>query len=539
MPIEQLLKRSGIGSVETREPAAAFADPLTLGPPAPGEGPYLEVRSVASGLATLYEKFRNTLDYRDEHLIRVYAIRRILKRRLVRGAQAHEVTQPLLQELIRGGYVGTNAIPERELPLYHALITKYIQLFHWLVATGGENVSAKTWDWVFVLAANELEERLVPAPHRALAAERLIQMVIQQQLLRQWNLSQEEEWNQATIAVCRSLLKLNNDMISWVLFRHEIPRWVETPDEQEVVQVAQHFLGIQKRIDAALRSAAGDRLSRHIKPASTTLWLLLETMQEAEDRPSLLERPSLLKTALLETISSRSKSIRRRLSRTLRRSLLYIFLTKMALALLVEVPFDRLVQGSVNYTNLAFNIAAPLLLLLIFGLLVRVPGQENTEAIVSTAEAMVYGGSVSFDPLRPPASHRAILNRLFQASYTVIYLVTFGVIVTILLRFGFTVLGILLFLLFLSIVSFFGFRIREQAQDLIVIKGQERFLVFLAVLFFLPILRTGRWISQQSSKINVFLYLVDLFIEAPLQAFLEFFDKFTGFVREKKDDVTS
>lgn len=539
MPIEQLLKRSGIGSVETREPAAAFADPLTLGPPAPGEGPYLEVRSVASGLATLYEKFRNTLDYRDEHLIRVYAIRRILKRRLVRGAQAHEVTQPLLQELIRGGYVGTNAIPERELPLYHALITKYIQLFHWLVATGGENVSAKTWDWVFVLAANELEERLVPAPHRALAAERLIQMVIQQQLLRQWNLSQEEEWNQATIAVCRSLLKLNNDMISWVLFRHEIPRWLETPDEQEVVRVAQHFLGIQKRIDAALRSAAGDRLSRHIKPASTTLWLLLETMQEAEDRPLLLERPSLLKTALLETISSRSKSIRRRLSRTLRRSLLYIFLTKMALALLVEVPFDRLVQGSVNYTNLAFNIAAPLLLLLIFGLLVRVPGQENTEAIVSTAEAMVYGGSVSFDPLRPPASHRAVLNRLFQASYTVIYLVTFGVIVTILLRFGFTVLGILLFLLFLSIVSFFGFRIREQAQDLIVIKGQERFLVFLAVLFFLPILRTGRWISQQSSKINVFLYLVDLFIEAPLQAFLEFFDKFTGFVREKKDDVTS
>jgi len=31
----------------------------------------------------------------------------------------------------------------------------------------------------------------------------------------------------------------------------------------------------------------------------------------------------------------------------------------------------------------------------------------------------------------------------------------------------------------------------------------------------------------------------DLFIEAPLQAFLEFFDKFTGFVREKKEDVTS
>lgn len=539
MPIEQLLKHSGTGAIETREPATVFADPLTLGPPAPGEGPYLEVRSVATGLATLYEKFRNTLDYRDEHLIRVYAIRRILKRRLVRGAQAHELTQPLLQELIRGGYVGTNAIPERELPGYHDLITKYIQLFHLLASAGGEEVSAKTWDWVFVLAANELEERLVPAPHRVLAAERLVQMVIKQQLLRQWNLSQESERSQVTIAVCRSLLKLNNDMISWVLFRQAFPRWMDTPNEHEVMRVARDFLAIQKEIESALRSPAGDRLSRHIKPASTTLWLLLETMQEADDRSSLLERPSLLKAALLEAISSRTKSMRKRLNRTLRRSLLYIFLTKMALAVLVEVPFDRFVQGSVNYTNLAFNIGAPLILLLIFGLLVRVPGQENTEAIVSTAEAMVYGGSASFDPLRPPASHRAVLNRLFQASYTVIYLVTFGVIVTILLRFGFTVLGILLFLLFLSIVSFFGFRIREQAQDLIVTKGQERFLVFLAVLFFLPILRTGRWISQQSSKINVFLYLIDLFIEAPLQAFLEFFDKFTGFVREKKDDVTS
>ena len=88
-------------------------------------------------------------------------------------------------------------------------------------------------------------------------------------------------------------------------------------------------------------------------------------------------------------------------------------------------------------------------------------------------------------------------------------------------------------------VSFFGFRLREQAHELIVTKGQEQFIIFIAVLFFLPILSAGRWIAQQSSKINLFLYFFDLFIEAPLQAFLEFFDKFTGFVREKKDDVTS
>ncbi len=538
MPIEALLRHETT-TIPSRTPAGRFSSALTTGASVVQPGPYLEVRSVATGLATFYEKIRNTLDFRDEHLIRIYAIRRILKRRLVRGVQAERITVPLLQELIRGGYIPNTSVPESSVRSYQRLIGKYIQLFNSLGAAAERQEERKDWDWVFTLAANELEERLVPSPQRKAIAASLLQAVEEEHLLGAWDLSDPERRRQTLIAIHRAFLKLNNELISWPLFNETFPDWLERATPELVQTVAQHFSAVRANIDEALHHAAGDRLARHLKPVTTTLWLLQATLHETADRERIISHPQLLTEALGEIIQEHYKTARKRLQRTLRRSLFYILITKMAIALLVEVPLDRLLQGGFDLPHLGFNIVVPPLLLLIFGGLVRIPGKKNTEEIQTFAERLVYDGRLDLEPVRPPASYRRVVNILFNLAYAIIYVATFGVIVGLLVRFGFTFVGIAIFLFFLSVVSFFGFRIREQAHELIVTRGQESFPVFLAVLFFLPILRTGRWISQQSSKINLFLYFFDLFIEAPLQAFLEFFDKFTGFVRQKKDDVTS
>lgn len=516
-----------------------FAAALTAGTPKAAPGPYLEVQSVATGLATLYERLRNTLDFRDEHLIRIYAIRRILKRRLVRGARADRMTVPLLHELIRSGYIEQTAIPESAVPGYEKLVTKYIQLFSMLAQFSQGRVDPAVWDWVFTLAANELEEKLVPMPHRQHVVEELVSTVLREHLLAQWELSDNAQREQAIVAVHRMLLKLNNELISWHLFKQRHSEWTRTPNLEQIQRVAAALPKERGTYEAAVRNPAADRLARALKPMATTVWLLLDGLEEQEDKEFILEHPEQLKSMMRETVQKHYKNVRKRLRRTLWRSLTYIFLTKMALALLVELPADRFLEGSVNVFNIAFNLLVPILLLLIFGLSVRVPGDRNTAEILTIAERLVYEGRLGIDRIRAPAPHRVALSRAFNFFYGVIYLVTFGAIVLFLLRLNFSLVGILLFLFFLTIVSFFGFRIREQAQELIVTKGQERFLVFIPVLFFLPILRTGRWIAQQSAKINLFLYFFDLFIETPLQAFLEFFDQFTGFVREKKEDITS
>ncbi len=524
---------------EEREPNPVFGDALIVGPAKPHGGPYLEVQSVATGLATLYERLRNTLDFRDEHLIRVYAVRRMLKRRLIRGAQADRIVVPLLQELIRGGYISSANVPETSIPEYEAIVTKYIQLFTFLIQTHNGQSDGKLWDWVFLLLANEMDEKLVPVPAQTKLIDSLVGLLEHENMLCNWPLPEEEKRRQTLIAVYRSMLKHNNELISWRLFKEQFPKWREHPTINQIRLAAEQIPGAKADMDHATQMQAADRLARAIKPVTTTLWLLHETMLREDDRGIIIRHAELMKEKLTETVHARYKSTRSRLARALWRSLLYIFLTKMVLALLLEVPADKLLIGAVNWINIGINIAAPVFLLLIFGLSVRIPGEKNTEQIRKIAERLIFEGTTGLEPLRAPRPYRVLLSRFFNSVYAVMYLVTFGAIVSLLLRFDFSFVGILLFLVFLSVVSFFGFRLREQAHELIVTKGQEQFIIFIAVLFFLPILSAGRWIAQQSSKINLFLYFFDLFIEAPLQAFLEFFDKFTGFVREKKDDVTS
>lgn len=538
MPIERLLLQHETHYQE-REPSPVLGDALTIGHAKKHAGPFLEVQSVATGLATMYERLRNTLDFRDEHLIRVYAIRRILKRRLIRGAQANDVVLPLLQELVRGGYVPATSIPETALPHYEDVLTKYIQLFIVLHRLHDGHIDTKITDWIFILAANELDELLVPVPAQARVVEQCIALLDQENILRNWDLPEEEKHRQIIIAVHRMVLKYNNELITWKLFKEYFSDWQKKSTLATVQSVAEQLLHAKAVMEDALHLPAADRLSRAIKPVATTLWLLHETLLEDDDRAYTIRIPELLREHLAETVHERYGSTRSRLARALWRSLIYILLTKMALALFIEVPADKLLTGSVNIVNLSINIAVPILMLLIFGLSVRIPGEKNTDEIQNIAERIVYEGKTGLDPLRAPRAYRVFLSRLFNTVYAILYLVTFGAIVTLLLSFHFTPVGIFLFLFFLSVVSFFGFRLREQAQELIVTKGQERFIVFLIVLFFLPILSAGRWIAQQSAKINLFLYFFDLFIEAPLQAFIEFFDKFTGFVREKKEDVTS
>lgn len=538
MPISHLLEQKP-RELAPREPSSVFLKPLIL-PERTGEpGPYLEVRSVTRGLASMYERLRNTLDFRDEHLIRVFAIRRILKRRLTRGARAGRITLPLLQELVRSGYIPNTAIPERSVPSYERVIEKYIQLFYFLLEASKGEVQKDLWDMVFTVAANEVEDRISPSPRRHAVAQTLIERLREERILERWSMSTDEAEYQYVIAAYRTLFKANNELITWQLFRRFFPDWFDEPSVERVRQIAYSLPDARHRIETAFRHPARDRLARHIKPVATTLWLLEEALADEADVAAVLGHPALMSEKLQETINRYYKTASQRLGRILRRSLLYIFLTKMAIALLIEIPFDRFIEGSINVMNIGFNVIIPPLLLLIFGLSVQVPGAKNTQMLQTVAERLMYEGSLKLDPLKKPAARRSVLNFFFNLFYGIIYLASFGVLVTVLLRFNFNLLGIAIFLFFLSIVSFFGFRIREQAQELIVIKGEERFLVFIAVLFFLPILRTGQWISQQSSKINIFLYFFDLFIEAPLQSFLEFFDKFTGFVREKKEDVTS
>jgi len=75
------------------------------------------------------------------------------------------------------------------------------------------------------------------------------------------------------------------------------------------------------------------------------------------------------------------------------------------------------------------------------------------------------------------------------------------------------------------------------AAELIILEQKERFLTIIIAFLFVPILRVGRWIAMHSSKINVFIFVLDFIIEAPFKIFVRIFEDLVIFIKEKRDEM--
>ena len=94
------------------------------------EGSVISVSDAAGKLAFIYEKLRNTVDYRDEHLLRKHATARMIKRMAAPGSRGSQIAQPLVEELIRARYLPNNKIPESSVLRVQHVINKYIIIYN-------------------------------------------------------------------------------------------------------------------------------------------------------------------------------------------------------------------------------------------------------------------------------------------------------------------------------------------------------------------------------------------------------------------------
>lgn len=133
------------------------------------------------------------------------------------------------------------------------------------------------------------------------------------------------------------------------------------------------------------------------------------------------------------------------------KAVVYIFLTKMILMILIELPYEKLVLGEADFLALYINLVFPPIYMYLVGASIQVPGIRNTQEIVGRKEKI-------------------------------------GVITSI-----------------------------------------RDFLIF-------PFAKIGYWISETYSQINIFLLLLDFFIETPLKKILGVFEDWQDFIKEKRDE---
>ncbi len=512
---------------------SSFADDKT---PARGDHHFTVSRTV-SILARIYEKARNAVEFRAEHLVRRAAIERILKRRIMLNGGSSNIAENLLVELLWARYIDSGFFDDATIKQIHAVIERYLALKHEMFGSHNTHEGV-SWDTLVGLAASEIEDTIVPANKREALVNFFYQAV--RPRVRIPEMDERAVNMQTYIAVERAFAQSDDALITYELLKLIQPDWFGAALETARPHFAQIFTNI-KAVEAALKNPMSEPLMRFVRKQTPPFLLIRDFMFDAKGKAkTLIENKEELEHKLAELASSRYHEIGTKVSRAMVRSIIYIFLTKMVFALALEVPVDLFITHKIEYLAIAINTLFPPLLLYMVAGFVSVPGPENTRRLLANIEKIFYhfGAYQEEGDIFTPKPHvkRPILTAVFSVFYLVTFLISFGLISFILTRLHFNIASQLIFVFFVTLVSFFAYRIRVSAKEYEMVEHQG-FLGPVVDFFFLPILRVGHLLSREIAKINVFIFFFDFILEAPLKVIFEVVEEWIRFVRAKKEEI--
>lgn len=500
----------------------------------------IKVSEILSSIAHLYEKIRNTIEYKGEFVLRRNAIERILRRLLWEHTthDTYRIAEVLTREIIWARYLPNDRIPRRKIAEIASVINKYLVLIGKIKERGSPIGQNALREWMWGVASCEIEETL-EATHREAFVTLMYEWFKEHFAWEETDLPQEEKDIQLYLAVHRALTKSDEAVMRYHLLLKIMPSW-QTADELSVTQFATNFGALFDQIESKLsfpkRSELYRQVQKHVAPFKIIEQLVNEEKGKAA---AIIADPNTFEEKVRDICRRKYAQIQRKVNRGIIRSILYIFMTKVLLALLIEIPYEMLRFGKLTYLPLAINVVVPPAMMWLVGLTITTPGADNTERLIENLKSIVYdhdhGVKAPFS--LSPTQRDSLLTRVFAGLYFVLFLLVFGVITYVLLKLSFTWIGIFIFFAFLSLVLLFGFRVRFTASELKVTSDRMGFLGYLFNNVTLPFLSTGVVLSKGLAKINFLTVFLDFLIEAPLKTVIEVLEEWTSFIREKREEV--
>lgn len=517
--------------------------------PAPkvSEEEKVQVNKVISKAALAYEKIRNAVDYKDEHLFRKNAIYRILKRKLIfekailenaliENYSEKNLGEHLLQELIRAGYFANN-IPSKMIGAVDKILRKYALLIQEVRSRPGK-FTAKMFDYWLEIEAVEIEHALVPAENDRALIRAMFSVMNARIEFSEKELDQKEKEMQMYLACHRALFKWDQGMIRYLLLTLYYPDW-KTAGRELIASIAENFEKTVLEIERQMNSPWRKEILKLISKKAVVFWIIQDILNESGPKAGeIFSDPEKLDAEVKKACEKRYKSVRVKLHRGVVRSIIYVFFTKMVLALAIEFPLDWYLSGGVNYLTAGVNIIFPPLLMLFVAQTIMMPAKENTDKIMSEIRSIVFEKKAAEKMrLRKPKERTLFAKGAFHLIYFLTFIVSLMVIFWILNKFDFNIASSFIFVLFLTLVSFFGIRIRRPVKDILAIEKGENALASLIEFFALPFVSMGRWMSGKFSKINFIVFFLDFIIEAPFKLIITAVENMFGFLKEKKEEA--
>lgn len=508
----------------------------------------IHVDEVASRVAAFYEKIREIVDWKEEHLMRRAAIERMLKRRLLLQEQEGMIAQPLVLELIRAGHFPNDQIPEKKIDDVQNIINKYIFLQEnseldgreekRRAATPSPKTKIQLSNWLLNIAACEIEEALSPASRERALIEYMKEIMKERIKLKQ-GIEEAEKETQIYIACQRALFKLDSSLITYHLLKQRFPGWSNL-DLAILQQISQQIFLIWQEIEKELTHPLKDKFYQICEKQDTGFLILGDILsKDPLNIEKQLKEPGRLEGLIKEAYTKRLGTLKARLRRAAIYSTTSVFLSKILSLLALEILFVKYLMGNgLEPLTIIIDILGPTILMTFLVGTIRPPAKENLFKVALEVSKIAYQAEQKeLYELKPPIKRGVILYSIIILFYLLSFCFSLGLILWGLHFLHFPLFSSIIFIIFISLIAFSGVKIRERARELDISEKREGLLHIIIDLFSIPIVQCGKWLAQRWQKFNLIAIFFNLLLDVPFSIFIEFLEQWRYFLKEKKEEI--
>jgi len=541
MPDEEV-KKSEDQTVILSDYTKALLDTLKSIKPKvkPDDNSALSVSQTVSFFALVYERVRNAVEYREDHLILRAAIERILRRRFSLNSSGKGEAENLLRELLWARYFDNGVLGGEDIVVIQDLINKYVLMRDQIVYGRDNELKVFLDKYLFDLITCEIEESLLPQSAQIQSNLSFFIYQVLRKKIKIEGLKEDQKDAYFLVSIEKVFGKSDQAYLRYHLFV-TFYKTLGNYSDKELKNIIPKLPSIFKKIDDMITNPYVDNIvkfTRKQMPPFLVLFSLIKN--KASEMNTILTDKEKLWNEVDQKCREKYQQLGGRVRTLAVRSFIYILLTKMIFAVILEVPISNYLYGEVNNQAIIINsLFPPILMIIILGFF-KIPGEENTKKIYQRIVDIIdndksFESKVAFFP-KKSTPKRPMLIFGFTIFYSLTFLVTFSLIYEALKTIDFNLVSMVIFVFFVSVVTFFSYRIRQITKELR-LEEKSSILSPIVDFFFMPLLSMGKFFSSEIAKLNFFIFIFDFIIEAPFKLIFEVVEEWISFVRKRKEEI--
>lgn len=494
----------------------------------------ISVNPVVSEVASWYEKLRNAMDFRDDDAILRAAIERIIKRRMLFGENPKAMAEPLVRELVWARYFPDGSVPESITDKVEKIMTLYQHLQTKVNHKHRVNKGVVN-EWIIHLMSSAIEHTLAPSKDRELISNFMFQFFKDKIVISDDTTVTRDA--QVFLAVRRTFAHQDLPLLRYHLFIQIFGELTE----HNLETISDKFVEASKQIEYQMNYPLKDRFLSFFKNQSIPFYILEEILKQNRGKNrELAGNIEEFKVTVMNTCAKKYNNIREKVSRAIVRGVIFILVTKAIFGLAIEGSFESLIYGEVYWNSIALNTLFPPLLMIVAALFIKTPNRDNSVRIWDKIKTIIYQTEAQWQPLilkKNTTRIDPVMNLIFITLWLAALVLSMGTIIYILTFLNFKFISQSVFIFFLLIVSFICYRISQTAHMYTLESDKHSLKDVLFDFFFVPVIQAGRRLTENISKINVFLFFFDLLIETPFKVIFAFFEQWFLFLRAQREKL--